>query len=171
MSEDRHHGGQNPEVEFERADLPSRSIFIFLMAVALGCVLVYFVLRGMYHSLDAAESRHQPAQGPLEPPRPADTRRVQPADIERFPQPRLESNERLEINQFRRGEEERLNSYGWVDQQAGTLHIPINRAIELVAQRGLSTRPQTGAEPRPDGNRGNQAPRGSDTSPRPTKQK
>jgi len=29
---------------------------------------------------------------------------------------------------------ERLGSYGWVDERAGTVHIPIERAMELVAQ-------------------------------------
>jgi len=28
----------------------------------------------------------------------------------------------------------RLGSYGWVDRQAGVAHIPIDRAMELVAQ-------------------------------------
>jgi hypothetical protein len=29
---------------------------------------------------------------------------------------------------------ERLNSYGWVNEQKGEVHIPIERAMELVAQ-------------------------------------
>lgn len=36
--------------------------------------------------------------------------------------------------------EERLHSYGWVDQGAGVVHIPIDRAIDLVIERGLPTR-------------------------------
>ena len=30
-------------------------------------------------------------------------------------------------------QEERLASYGWVDRERGRIHIPIDRAIELVA--------------------------------------
>ena len=36
---------------------------------------------------------------------------------------------------------EDLNSYGWVDQQAGIAHIPIDRAMELTV-RELSEPPQ-----------------------------
>ena len=31
----------------------------------------------------------------------------------------------------------RLNGYGWVDEEAGRAHIPIDRAIALVAENGL----------------------------------
>ena len=33
-----------------------------------------------------------------------------------------------------------LNSYGWVDQKAGVVHIPIDRAMTLLLQRGLPAR-------------------------------
>jgi hypothetical protein len=35
-----------------------------------------------------------------------------------------------------------LYSYGWVDEKAGTVHIPIDRAMDLIVQRGLPVRPQ-----------------------------
>jgi len=38
---------------------------------------------------------------------------------------------------------ERLGSYGWVDEKAGTVHIPIERAMELVAQ---GVRPASGPQ-------------------------
>ena len=36
--------------------------------------------------------------------------------------------------------EEQLHSYGWVDQSAGVVHIPIDRAIDQVLEQGLPTR-------------------------------
>jgi hypothetical protein len=42
--------------------------------------------------------------------------------------------------------EERLRSYGWVDRQKGVVHVPIDRAMELVAQ---GVRPAPGAAPEP----------------------
>lgn len=38
---------------------------------------------------------------------------------------------------LRREEEELLTSYGWVNPERGLVHIPIARAIEIVAKRGL----------------------------------
>jgi hypothetical protein len=37
---------------------------------------------------------------------------------------------------------ERLGSYGWVDRNAGVVHLPIDRAMDLVAQ---GVRPASGA--------------------------
>lgn len=42
---------------------------------------------------------------------------------------------------------ERLGSYGWVDRGAGVAHIPIDRAMELVA-KGVRARPGAGREER-----------------------
>jgi hypothetical protein len=41
---------------------------------------------------------------------------------------------------FRAEEEKRLRSYGWVDQQQGVAHIPIDRAIDALARKGLPMR-------------------------------
>lgn len=49
----------------------------------------------------------------------------------------------LEYAELRAVEEALLNSYGWVDESAGVVRIPIDRAMELVIQRGLPTRPDS----------------------------
>jgi len=143
--------------EFERQDLSAKAVFSFLVGLAVVCALVYFVLRGMYAYLDAYQKAHQPPQSPLVKTTEADPRTVAPEEITKFPQPRLEKNERLEINDFRLQEEQALNSYGWVDEKAGVVHIPIERAMQLVAQRGLPTRPPNGQNPAAAANQGKQA--------------
>jgi hypothetical protein len=77
----------------------------------------------------------------------ANPRDVQAKAIQRFPQPRLEENERSELDGFRSGEEQWLNSYGWVDKNAGVAHIPIDQAMQLIAQQGLPTTPRVGTVP------------------------
>jgi hypothetical protein len=170
MSDDIHIDGHE-EPEFEQEDLGAKPILIFLLALTLGCVLVALVLRGMYSYLDAYENHHQPTESPLAPQSTADTRVVEPGDITKFPEPRLETNEPREINDFRLQEDKMLYSYGWVDQQGGVVRIPIDRAMELLAQRGLPTRPQTGVAPSSDVNMGKEAARRSDTSAAPSKHK
>jgi hypothetical protein len=171
MSDDNHIDGQNEEMDFEREDLGAKPILIFLLGLIIGCVLVALVLKGLYSYLDAYENRRQPVQNPLVQQTTADTRTVEPGEITKFPQPRLETNEPMEINEFRVQEEKTLHSYGWVDQQAGVVRIPIDRAMELVAQRGLPTRPQAGVAPASDANVGKEAARRSDTTRQPTKKK
>ncbi len=164
MSDDAPIDGHNPEVEFEREDLAPKPILLFLAGLIVACLLVALILRGMYSYLDRYDNQHQAAQNPLARQTTADTRIVTPGDITKFPQPRLESDERLEINDFRMQEEKTLNSYGWVDQQAGVMHIPIDRAMQLLAQRGLPTRAQAGTAPSSDVSMGKEAARRADTS-------
>jgi hypothetical protein len=171
MRDDIHIDGQNEEVDFEREDLGAKPILIFLLALTIACMLVALALKGLYSYLDAYENRHQPVQNPLVQQTTTDTRTVERGDIRKFPQPRLESDETTEINAFRLQEEQTLNSYGWVDEQAGVVRIPIDRAMALVAQRGLPTRPQAGVAPPSDVNMGNEAAHRSDTSAKPVKKK
>ena len=56
------------------------------------------------------------------------------------PEPRLEVSPQQDLRQMRAAETTVLNSYGWVDRQAGIVRIPIERAIELLVERGLPTR-------------------------------
>ena len=41
---------------------------------------------------------------------------------------------------MRRAEDALLKNYGWIDQKTGIVRIPVDRAIELLAKRGLPAR-------------------------------
>jgi hypothetical protein len=58
------------------------------------------------------------------------------------PAPQLETANGQVLSEIHAKEDQLLNSYTWIDQAAGVVRIPIDRAIELTAQRGLPTRPQ-----------------------------
>lgn len=164
MSEEmtRHEHGKAGE--FEQQDLRPGSVYAFLLGLTVAGIVVYFVLWGMYRILNSYEKAHQPPLNPLVQQVETDTRKVLPEEIAKFPQPRLEQNERMEINDFLLQEEQTLNSYGWVDQKAGVVHIPIERAMQLVAERGLPTTPKVGTVPPSEINVVNQAAQQSDTS-------
>jgi hypothetical protein len=57
------------------------------------------------------------------------------------PSPRLEVAPRAALEALHREEETLLHSYGWVDRAQGRVRIPIERALELIEQRGLPVRP------------------------------
>jgi hypothetical protein len=64
------------------------------------------------------------------------------------PEPRLQRFPREDILNFRTGEEQLLQNYGWTDRSAGAVHIPIQDAMRLVLERRLLTsRPQDPAAP------------------------
>jgi len=60
-----------------------------------------------------------------------------PDDSGPFPGPRLQAEPSTEFQKMRNEELGRLNGYGWVDRKSGIAHIPIDRAIEIVARSGL----------------------------------
>jgi hypothetical protein len=163
MAEELHSNQHHENAGFEREDMGARNVYAFLIALALIGVLVHFVVKGMYGFMDSYDKAHQPPASPLATT--AETAKIPQASIsEKFPLPRLETNERLEIKDFRTQEEQTLNSYGWVDQQNGVVRIPIERAMQLLAERGLPTRPQVGTVPPSPVNVAKEAAERSDTS-------
>jgi len=171
MSEELTHRAHDPEMEYERRDMRPAYVYAFLIGLAIAGILVALVLWGLYRVMDAYERNHQPAQNPLVQQATTDTRHVLPGEINKFPQPRLERNERLEINDFLLKEEQTLDSYGWVDQKAGVVRIPIERAMGLIAQRGLPTTPKVGTVPPAEVNVLNRAAKGSGATNEPRSKK
>jgi mono/diheme cytochrome c family protein len=43
------------------------------------------------------------------------------------------------FDEFQAEQQEILNSYGWVDESNGTVHIPIERAMAVIAEGGIPT--------------------------------
>ena len=51
--------------------------------------------------------------------------------------PQLEITPREDLRRFERGEAQFQQSYGWTDRSKGAVRIPISRAMQLLAARGL----------------------------------
>jgi len=68
---------------------------------------------------------------------------------QQFPAPRLQLDDgNQEIADLHAKEDLLLDNYSWEDKSTGKVRIPIERAMELIAQRGLPVAPvATGATP------------------------
>ena len=141
MSDELMNGHSGHETEFEREDLGTRGVFAFMTGLAVIGVVIYFIIVGMYTFLDNYERSQMATASPLVTSKGAMSRVVTQADMDRdFKDngaPMLEVNERGQLRDFLMNQENRLNSYGWVDEKTGVAHIPIERAMELTVQRGL----------------------------------
>lgn len=100
---------------------------IFLTVVSL---IVAVLMVGFHKYLDA---REQAAKAPRHPMAAGQVRPLPPP-------PRLQSSPFTDLTEFRQEENRLLNRYGWVDRNAGIVRIPVERAIEVLAERGLPHR-------------------------------
>jgi hypothetical protein len=81
------------------------------------------------------------------PPRALERRAPEP------PPPRLQVDPAADLATHLARESAILGSYGWVDESAGIARIPIERAMELIAERGWPE-PAEGPRPPPEVARG-----------------
>jgi len=75
-----------------------------------------------------------------------DARVVEEAGLQRQeaavpPLPRLQVYPVRHWKDFQEAERERLETYGWMDKSTGAVHIPIERAMDLIAERGIGPLP------------------------------
>ena len=157
MSHETHPAKHNSHADYERKDIGVGGVFAFLVGLGAVLVISFFIVQGLYNALESYFAGKQPAVSPLATNIPKDTRKLpaeykndaESTDYEKylrqnFPAPQLETNERTELNSIRLREENVLSTYDYVDKNAGTIRIPIDRAMDLLVQRGLPVRPQSG---------------------------
>src|SRR6201987_871393 len=101
----------------------------------------------MYRFLDAYDRGHQAAVNLMAvktgaDPRTMSTREMREQVEKTFPKPVLEYSERAPFRDILAKQDRTLESYDWVDQQNGVVRIPIERAMDLIAERGLPVVPQ-----------------------------
>lgn len=157
MTNSTHPAQTNGHGDYERRDITPKGILYFLIGLAVAIAIVSFVVVGVYRYLDKHFAAEQSPVSPLVTNAPVDTRSLpaeyktdsESADYEKylhknFPEPQLETNERTELNKIRFREEDTLSTYDYVDKSAGVVRIPIDRAMDLLVQRGLPVRQQPG---------------------------
>lgn len=150
MSDELINQGHAGHEEYEREDLGSRGIFVFMIALLVSGVVIYFIIVGMYSFLDKYEQSQMVTASPLVTSPDSMSRVVTQADMDKAFKdngaPMLETNELGQFRGFLMNQEGQLNSYGWIDEKAGVAHIPIERAMDLIVQRKLPVYPQSGAD-------------------------
>ena len=117
----------DPPGETLDRELDLRGIWGFAAIVAATTVLLHLVVWGLMVGFRNAAVRRDPAPSPLAE---ANERRLPPG-------PRLQDEPYHDMESLRAAEDERLSNYGWSDRAAGIGRIPIDRAIDLILERGL----------------------------------
>jgi hypothetical protein len=118
----------NPEVRHETRDIDLRPILWFGLGLVVIGVVVHVWMAGLVTGFAEERARSQPARSALARERPRF-----PDNLSAIPEPRLQESEFLDAEQLRDKEERILTSYGWSDEQSWNVRIPIERAMELLA--------------------------------------
>ena len=148
MTNEIKHENPAEKESFEHQDLQASGVLYFLLSLGVATLLAALFLVGVYKFLGKREKANQPAVSPLlaDVPQPVlKTKGDYEEHAEKaFPDPRLETDERNQLNKIRGREDGLLNSYGWVDENAGTVRIPIERVRKT---RPATRRPRKRKQP------------------------
>lgn len=116
-----------PSPGYERSDASPQSLLKFgigLFLILAACILG---MRWMFSYFAHVQQLGAPAS-------PFENARVLP------PEPRLQVHPKLDLEKYLDAENRTLTTYGWVDKQNGVVRIPIDRAMDLLLERGLPAR-------------------------------
>lgn len=127
------HGSENSRRGYEGDDVSVGRLFAFAAGVVALVVLGVLGSAAVFHFF----VQHQPLGPPASP-----FEDVRPMP----PEPRLQTTAPLDLKRYRDDEEKILEGYGWVDPQAGVVRIPIDRAMDLLLQKGYPVRSNSSAE-------------------------
>jgi hypothetical protein len=128
MADTNHH---SHDIPVEGDGISYRGIVWFVVVLAITTAICQLLVWGMF---EVMAGRVEAADAPRSP-------LATPADA-MPPQPVLLLDEPANLRDFRADEAARLTTYGWIDENAGTVRLPIDRAKELLLERGLPSREQ-----------------------------
>ena len=112
----------NPHVRYERRDIATRYIAYFAgIAMALA-ILMHLGLNMLTVVIIPGDGKDGHT---------ISVKAVLP------PEPRLQENEAADLAALKQEESLRLNGYGWIDRKELRVHIPIDRAMDAIVQKGL----------------------------------
>lgn len=137
MSDHKHDNNQ-----VEGAGIKPKPILVFLAVLGVATALVYVIILGVEIGLKKFDEMNpqQPATaletGPKVPPEP----RLQGAPEPNPDKPGETKASLLPLEDmavYNEKVKKQVAAYGWVDQPGGIAHIPIERAKEIIAEKGL----------------------------------
>lgn len=125
---------RHQEITFEETDIHARPVFWFTTAlvvmvavVALGVLFLERYLHGVALEQDRQEARAVSADRPVEAE----------AIASSFPEPRLQVDAYGDLGRFRAEEKALLEQWTVIDPVRGIARIPVEEAMNLVAEHGV----------------------------------
>jgi hypothetical protein len=125
-------------VGHEERDIAVRPIAYVVAGLVAVVIAVFIFIQVLLNVFAGIQSRRSAAPSPL----------AGAYGLKEPPAPRLQTHPVLDLEDLRARDQALLSGYGWVDRDAGVVRIPIERAIDLLATRGLPARTAPAEAPR-----------------------
>ena len=125
-----HHRPQHEPAEFD-AEIHVKAIFGVLAGLALLVAVSFAGMGALSRFMKARSIARDPEPLPM-----AEASQPRPR-----PRAALQADPTADMKAYAKEEEAALSSYAWVDRAAGVAQVPVERALEIVAERGLPVPP------------------------------
>ena len=137
MADIKHAG---PELT-EGDGISYRALAVSMIVLAIITLICYGIVVGFFKFMEKRAVAGDTPRAPLAAPQTYPT--IQEGRVVGGPAavPNLLVREPVNLQKFRDEEEHLLSTYGWADQTNGVVRLPIDRAKELLLQRGFTVRP------------------------------
>jgi hypothetical protein len=119
---------EHPEhvVRFEPTDIQPRPVILTGLGIFAALLAIMFLMNILYASF-ARERERAGAQTPA----------VAAIPTHLPPEPRLQPSESADLQSYRAAQMGQLDHYSWIDRDKGIIGIPIQRAMEVIVERGI----------------------------------
>lgn len=122
----------DPNAGYEKRDASISALLQFGFWLAVVIVVTLFAMGWAFSFFSKITPLGQP---------PAPSAVVNPNARELPPSPMVQAEPHQDLVGFCQQQEKDVNTYGWVNRQAGIVRVPISRAMDLVLAQGLPARP------------------------------
>lgn len=147
MSDTRPHVPSGEPVERDALDFGVLGWFVVILIATV--VASQLVVWGMFEWFDSRVTRNEAPRAPMAAAPATPTieggRIAAGAGAQPLAQPALVVSEPMVLAEFLEAERREQREYGWVDEAMGVVLLPIERAKDLVIERGLPVRPAMAA--------------------------
>jgi hypothetical protein len=129
------YGPTPPGAKYEHTDIDASIGYKFGLWLAVSIVIstgivygIFWFFQGQEQSANALAQKYPLAVG----------------QQRQAPAPNLQNQPFKDIYMLRQTEADKLGTYGWVDKEGGVTRVPIDRAMELMLERGFPARAEGG---------------------------
>ena len=123
--------GHHPDTLHEVSTVQVKPVILFAVILAVTALASFATVKILLDYMNFNYTRTDTQLSPL----------ANPDQLP--PTPRLEVASGQSLKELRARETTSLKGYYWVNKDLGVVGIPVERAIELLAQRGLPAREET----------------------------